>query len=88
MPSCSCRSKNCRTSREELQESSEYGQWPLHSGRPHPTNPTSPAASANEPDRKRGLNPADETLNDLNKQLQKTGGGRQTSQMAIRRRQM
>ena len=34
--------------------------------------------------RKGRLNPADETLNDLSK----TGGGRQTNKMAIRRRQM
>ena len=35
--------KNCRTSRKYLQESSEYSQWPLHSGRPHSTLPTNPA---------------------------------------------
>ena len=27
------------TSQEDLPESSEYGQWPLHSGRPHSTLP-------------------------------------------------
>ena len=39
---------------------------------------------ADERDRKRGLNPADDRLNDLNKQIQKTCGGRQMNQIAIR----
>ena len=36
-----------------------------------PTQPASVKSLANERDRKGGLNPADETLNDLNKQIQK-----------------
>ena len=36
-----------------------------------PTLPASPKSLADERDRKRGLNPADETLNDLSKQIQK-----------------
>ena len=36
----------------------------------------------------RRLNPVDETLNHLNKQIQKTGCGRQANQMTIGRRQM
>ena len=36
-----------------------------------PTLPASAKSLANERDRKRGLNPADETLNDLNKQIKK-----------------
>ena len=37
----------------------------------HPTLPASAKSLANEQDRKRGLNPTDETLNGLNKQIQK-----------------
>ena len=53
-----------------------------------PTLPASAKSLADERDRKRGLQPADETLNDQNKQIKKTCGGRQANRMAIRRRQM
>ena len=46
IPGWSCLYKNCRTRREDLQESSEYGQWPLHSGRPHSTLQTNPAGTS------------------------------------------
>ena len=39
----SWRNKNCRTSQEDHQESSELGHWPLHSGRPHSSHPTNSA---------------------------------------------
>ena len=53
-----------------------------------PALPASAKSLVDERDRKRGLNPTDETLNDLNKQIQKLGGERQANQLAIRRRQM
>ena len=53
-----------------------------------PTLPASVKSLADERDRKRGLNHTDKALNDLNKQIKKTGGGRQANQMAIRRRQI
>ena len=54
----------------------------------HSTMPASATSFPDERDRKRGINPTDETLNDLNKQIQKTGGERQANKMSIRRRQM
>ena len=53
-----------------------------------PTLPASAKSLVDERDRKCGLNPTDETINDLNKQIQKLGGERQANQLAIRRRQM
>ena len=53
-----------------------------------PTLPASAKSLADERDRKRRLNPTDEALNDLNKQIKKTGGGRQTNQKAILRQEM
>ena len=49
-----------------------------------PTLPASAKSLADERDRKSGLNPIDAMLIDLNKQIQKTDGGRQANQMAIR----
>ena len=49
-----------------------------------PTLSASAKSFFDERDRKRELNPANETLNDLNKQIPKTGGGRLANQMTIR----
>ena len=52
-----------------------------------PSLSASAKSLTDEPDRKRRLKPAEETLNDMNEIDPITGGGRQAIQMAIRRRQ-
>ena len=53
-----------------------------------PNRPSSVKSLAVERIRKRGLSPADETLNHLNKQIKKTDRVREANQIAIRRRQL